>query len=634
VCTSVTPVKAQSLDAEVFGKLPGVYDAALSPDGGEVAAIVNAQGRYAVGIFSKGAQPRVIGLGKGVKPASIKWANNQRVLVSLWQSDRIQGTPVTTGYIYTLDTQNMKGRFLIRPKGIVRQYNNVIVDWLDNDPDHILMAFSDEDNNNLQPDIKRVNVATGRYVTVQRGLRDIQWWITDATGAPRIGQGYKDNSFGTAVMRIRDTQGARWRSADDYPGLSANTRIHGFTQNPDEVIISAYRGKDTVGLYIYDLAAKAVTRKIYHNDKYDASGVVFNSDSGEVIGARYTAEASETELLGEFDTSLARMRRQLPDYTIDYVDQSSDGKTVLFKVSNPYDPGALMILRAGQEMPSRLGYTYPDVNSNQLGDVISLTYRARDKVKIPAFVTLPPTVTETSQIKNLPFIVLPHGGPYGRDSKRFDYFAQFFATRGYGVLQMNFRGSDGYGKAYKEAGRKNWVVMQEDVEDGTRWLQRKGYADPKRTCIVGWSYGGYAALMGAAKNGDLYNCAVAMAALTDIKDFKRDARKYRFGKAGIKNFIGEGFESKDDIKANSPVKIAGDIKIPLFLAHGTADQRVHFDQYRRMKSALKKSPAKVTYMEFRDEDHFLSNQANRQKFLKGVEKFLMDANGKSEFMPE
>ena len=109
-------------------------------------------------------------------------------------------------------------------------------------------------------------------------------------------------------------------------------------------------------------------------------------------------------------------------------------------------------------------------------------------------------------------------------------------------------------KSFKQAGRQNWVVMQEDVEDGTRWLIEKGYADPKRTCIAGWSYGGYAALMGAGKNPELYKCAIAMAALTDIKDFMRDQNDYRFGRASVKSFIGNGFEDKDDIKANSPVK--------------------------------------------------------------------------------
>ena len=291
-----------------------------------------------------------------------------------------------------------------------------------------------------------------------------------------------------------------------------------------------------------------------------------------------------------------------------------------------------MIVNGSSGEPKSLGNFYPELTPSELGEVVSVSYKARDGQKIPSYVTLPPSITDNSQLKNLPFIILPHGGPYGRDSKRFDYFAQFFASRGYGVLQMNFRGSDGYGKVYEAAGRKNWAIMQDDVEDGTRWLFEKGYADPERTCIAGWSYGGYAALMGSAKNPELYNCAIAMAALTDIRHFVNDQRNYRFGKQSTKGFIGNGFKDRDDIKANSPVKIAEDMIVPLFLAHGELDQQVYFDQYKRMKSALKKSKADVTYMAFEDEDHYLSNEKNRQKFFKGLSKFLIEHNGPSEFM--
>lgn len=292
-----------------------------------------------------------------------------------------------------------------------------------------------------------------------------------------------------------------------------------------------------------------------------------------------------------------------------------------------------MIVEGADGKPESLGQYYPDLKSEMLGEVIPVGYSARDGQRIPSYVTLPPTVRDTSQIKDLPFIVLPHGGPYARDSQRFDYFSQFFASRGFAVLQMNFRGSEGYGEAFEKAGRENWMIMQDDVEDGTKWLVEKGYADPDRICIAGWSYGGYAALMGAAKNPELYKCAVAMAALTDISRHISDQRDYRFGEQSAKSFIGAGFESKDDIKANSPVKIAEDITVPLLLAHGELDQQVNFNQFKLMKRALKESSADVTYMEFKDEDHYLSNEENRQDFFKGLDKFLKENLGESEFSP-
>ena len=622
--------------AEAFGELPKIYDAAISPDGSEIASIINYQGNYLIRVASLnnklGEQPRMLKLEKGVKPSYIKWGNNKQVLVSLWQSQKVGHIPVTSTYLYTFDTVAEKGKILVKPpRGYFRQYNANVIDWLEDDPNHILMAY-DRDTNNDKPAIYKVNIATGHDKSIQRGIGGILDWYTDANGEPRIGIGRRDDASGTAVMRIKDTVEDKWIDSSHYPGLDADARVFGFTGNPNELIVGDYRGKNTLGLYVYDLNAKSITRKIYHNDKYDAEGVVRSKDGDQIIGAKFTADTSEVQLLGSYDTILARMRAKFPEYTVDFVDQTQSGDTVLFKISGPYEPGNIMMIKVGEAEPISLGELRPNLPSSEMGEVISVKYSARDGQKIPAYVTLPPKVTTTSMLKNIPFIVLPHGGPYARDSKRFDYFAQFFASRGYGVLQMNFRGSEGYGKAYEEAGRKNWIVMQEDVEDGTRWLYKKGYADPNRTCIAGWSYGGYASLMGAAKTGELYSCSIAMAAVTDLNDLIKDMRKYKFGKASAKKFVNDGFENRDAIKENSPARVAENITIPVFLAHGHYDQRVHFDQFTRMKSALKKSKSKTTFMEFPKEDHFLSNQENRQKFFKGLDKFLTEVNGKSEFM--
>ncbi len=618
---------------EAFGELPGVYDAAISPDATQIGLFVNIEGTYGIRILSinkKDTKPRAILLGEGVKPKWIKWVNNDRVLVALWQSGKLRGIPFTSSFIYTLDVKKMKGKFLIKPPELFRQFNDVVVDFLEDDPDHILMSFSDDNTN--APDIQKVDVVSGRYSRQKRGSENIQYWHTDLRGEPRIGQGRSDNSSTEKwTLRIRDAEQDRWRDYDNYPGLEPDVDIFGFTGNPNELIIGDYAGKETQGLYIYDLEAKKQTRKLFHHDTYDVRNVILSSDGSEVMGASFVADERETELFGDYDTVLERMRQRFANGTVDYIDQSQNGKIVLFGVSNSYDPGSLLMVNSETDKVTFISSYRKNLPAKDMGEAISVKYTARDGFKIPAYVTLPPSVTDTSQIKNLPFIILPHGGPYARTSKHFDYFAQFFATRGFGVLQMNFRGSAGYGKAFKNAGRENWVLMKEDVEDGTRWLIEKGYADPSRICIAGWSYGGYAALMGAIKNPELYACSISMAGVTDLQDMINDIKKYRFGRVSAQNFVLRGFEDRDAIKENSPVKRADEYSVPLFLAHGKDDQRVHFDQYTRMKRALRKSPAKTTFMEFDDEDHFLSNQKNRQKFFVGLDKFLRETVGESEF---
>lgn len=629
-----TPTTSAAAPApEVFGTLPTVYDAAISPDGKQIASIVNIRGEYGVRVITVGKQDeqlRAVLLGKGVKPSWIKWANNDRVLVAMWQSQVYNRVPISTSFIFTLDASKMEGKILVKARDILRQDNSEVVDFLESDPDHILMAFSDD--NQFLSDIQRVNVATGRYLKIEHARSAVQYWHTDRRGEPRIGQGLRDRKSGQEVWNliIRDVDEDEWRKVDEFPGLRADISIFGFTDDPNELIIGDRAGRSTLGLYVYNLEDKEVTRQLFHDDTYDASGLVVSSD-GEVIGARYVADTAETELFDEYDTVLERMRKRFPDYTVDYIDQAQQAGLVLFKVSNSYDAGALAIVDANTNEVDILAFYRKDLPSEEMGLVSAIRYPTRDGSSIPAYLTLPPAITDGSQVRQLPFVVLPHGGPYARTAKRFDYFAQFFATRGFAVLQMNFRGSAGYGEDFENAGRQNWVLMQDDVEDGTRWLIEEGYADPDRICIVGWSYGGYAALMGAIKNPELYACAVSMAGVTDLKDMITDLKKYRFGNIAARNSILSGFDDKHEMAENSPVKRAEEFTVPLFLAHGERDQRVHFDQYKRMKSALKKSPADVTFLEFEDEDHFLSSQPNRQQFFIGLDEFLRSTVGESEF---
>ena len=630
----MTPWALAAPPAKAFGELPIIYDAAISPKGDKIAFIANIKGEYSVITQNYGdddVEPNTwrLSLGKEAKPLYVRWVNDGRFVISLNKPESYRGTPFSMGYLFTGDVNTREGKILIVPKRMFRQFNNTVVDWLDDDPEHILMAFSDEEFERY-PDIKKVNLTTGRYKTVQKGRLGVQYWVTDKSGLPRIGSGRIEGGDKRMVIFNKTTE--KWESVSKYPGLEVDTRIFSFIGSGNEIVIGDYRGKDTLGLYVYNLDKKAITRKVFHNDKYDASSVVLSKESGEIIGAKYTADRDKTELFDGYGTILSGLRRKYSDYNVDLVDQTHNGDSLLIKMSAPYSSGALLAFEKGDTDLVRLSAMYNGLPESEMGEVISVKYKARDGQEIPAFVTVPKAYPAGQSLKNLPFIVLPHGGPYARDEKRFDYFAQFFASRGYGVLQMNFRGSDGYGKTFSDAGRDNWIVMQEDVTDGTKWLYAKGIADPTKTCIAGWSFGGYASLMGAAKHSDLYQCSIAMAALTDVDDAKRDLRKYRDGRAAAKEFFGDAMKDKDVRRANSPVKVADQINIPVFLAHGDSDQNVQFDQFTRMKKALEKAGVDGTYLAFEDEDHFLSRQENREKFFVELEKFLIKVNGRNKYV--
>ena len=643
---AVLNATAKPVPVEHYSRMPVIYDAALSPDGNFLAAVADNDGSYIIRVINLNdptdKKVRAIKYAKGVKILWVKWANNDVLLASTREKTRFNSNLVDAGYLYALNKDLTTNQMLLVPKSKkgagrrfreteLRQFNNRVINFLPKDPDHILMSYGLYDR--MVEDVVKVNVRTKAVHRIKQGERSIQAWRTDLRGIPRIGIGTNETTRKPRMI-VRDAKTDMWRDVSNYPGLTPGTNVYGFTANVNEIIIGAYGGKDTLGLFIYDLVQKKQTRKLFQNDKYDANGIVRSADGSKVIGVSYIGDVSQTEFFDPaYRTRIDNIHAILPQYHISYIDQTPDGQKIVFKASAASVPNSLMYYDAKTKKVKLIAEDYPEIGATIQGDVTVTSYKARDGFEIPAYITTPPKIADGMPLKNLPFIVMPHGGPYARDTHSFDYLAQFMASRGYGVLQMNFRGSKGYGRAFEEAGRKNWVLMQEDVEDGTRWLIKKGYADPKRICIVGWSYGGYAALMGAIKDPDLYTCAASMAGVTDLHDMVTDLKRFRFGRRTAQNFILNGFEDRDAIKENSPVKRASEITIPLMLAHGERDTVVYFDQFTRMKKALKKSSSKVTYLVLEDEDHQLSSSSNRHTFFRTLDKFLHKNLGDSAAAP-
>jgi dipeptidyl aminopeptidase/acylaminoacyl peptidase len=283
-------------------------------------------------------------------------------------------------------------------------------------------------------------------------------------------------------------------------------------------------------------------------------------------------------------------------------------------------PGSYFILTRGKNTASLepLGGIRPDIPSSALAPVTPISYRTRDGLTIHGYVTLPPGRSMSDKTP-IPFVVLPHGGPSTRDVLGFDYLAQMIASRGYGVLQPNYRGSRGYGGDFEKAGFAQWgLKMQDDVTDGTQWLIDRKLADPGRICIVGWSYGGYTALMGAIKTPKLYRCAASMAGVTDLRRRLDRANQSRFADINLPRFDSD----PAIIEANSPVLHADRIQIPIFLAHGRRDFTVSVADSEAMEDALRRLGKPVETLYFDDDDHYLFREEDRIAFLKALEGFL------------
>ncbi len=640
--------EAKLAPVDHYSRMPAFYDASLSPDGKFMATIQDSGGQYILRVYNL-ADPsdkklRATKYGKDLRVKYIDWANNDTILVNVSIPSKFQNQIIQTGYIYVVDKDVTGAEVLLKPDARggsgsnisestgFRQFNNVVIDDLPDDPNHILMSYGLESQS--KPGVHKMNINTRRAELVKKGNLTTQRWITDRNHELRVGEGRRDRN-GEWTLVIKDAGGDTWRNVNEYPGLSADTSVYGFTENPNELIIGLNKGKDTRGLYIYDLGQKRQTRKLFHHDKYDVEGIIISPDGKKVVGASFLADSREKVYFdAAYKAAQAPIEAKFAGFQISYYDRTPDNKKFLFKASAPNLPPMMYSYDATTAQFKPIGEDYPEIGTTPQGDVTKVSYKTRDGYKIGGYLTTPPAIGEGKvALKNLPFIVMPHGGPYSRDTMSYDFLAQFMASRGYAVLQMNFRGSDGLGYEHQQAGRKNWEVMQEDVEDGTRWLIEKGYADPNRVCIVGWSYGGYAALIGSIKNPELYKCAVSIAGVTDLNDMVSDLKMNRFGKFTARDFMLKGFEGGDNIKSNSPVKRADELKTPLLLVHGTKDIQVQFDQYKRMKRALKKSPAKTTFVEIKDGDHSLATTDHRTKLFKAMDKHLTNHLGKSEAAP-
>ncbi|BFL86224.1 hypothetical protein LFREDSHE_46740 [Shewanella baltica] len=357
---------------------------------------------------------------------------------------------------------------------------------------------------------------------------------------------------------------------------------------------------------------------VYTNEDTDVEGnLLYSKLKKKVIGISEGDGEEYTFWEKEYVGLQNGLKAVLPN-AHNYITQfSADERRYIVYSTSSNEPGTYYFGDRDEKTLYPIANRYGRLKSELLADTQYLTYEARDKLKIDAYLTVPKGL----EAKQLPTIIFPHGGPISYDSNDFDYWAQFFANRGYAVFRMNFRGSAGYGYEFMKAGLKSWgLEMQNDVEDGTRYLIDQGISDPKRICIVGASYGGYAALMGAAMTPDLYRCAVSVAGVTDVAYLVKSSRRFTNYKV-VKEQIGDDFDALYD---RSPISKADKINIPVLLLHGDKDRVVKVQHSREMYDELKSLKKTVEYIELENGDHYLSNNDNRLATFKALDKFLAD----------
>jgi dipeptidyl aminopeptidase/acylaminoacyl peptidase len=476
-------------------------------------------------------------------------------------------------------------------------------------------------------DLLRLNTVTGRSQTMKRPPH-AKGWMLDSDGEPRIAYSTDRTS---SYIYMRDKGSDAWRKLSTDSLHSTGTDLTSFMPlafAPDGTLyVSTNKGNDTKAIYSYNTETGSVSAEpVIQTKGFDFSGELI-SNRDKVLGMQFTTDATSTMWFDDKMKALQKRIDELLPATINLVGVAARPETpwVLVTAYSDQQPSILTLFNTETGKFRKVGEARPGIVPEQMGRQLHTTIATRDGLQMPVLLTLP-----AGKSKNLPLVVLIHGGPWVPGTAwGWNPASQFLASRGYAVLEPSFRGTTGLGMKHYKASFKQWgLAMQDDIADATRWAIAKGHADPKRVCLAGASYGGYATLMGLIKDPGLYQCGVNWVGVTDIAllykghwSFKSDMNP-EWTKHGAKEMIGDLDKDSAQIKATSPLANASKITQPLLLAYGGADVRVPAYHGDKFYNAVKETNKNVESIVYPEEGHGWVLLKNNIDFWGRVEKFL------------
>jgi dipeptidyl aminopeptidase/acylaminoacyl peptidase len=609
---------AQPLPVEAFAELPFLSAPLLSPDGTRIAGRISGGGSERIGIWTlsepRDHPPVMFDVGP---VESFSWAGDNRLVISTVHARIIaSGGMIAFGparQIFSYDLTSHKPT----PLG---QSHGPFADMIFVDPYGRYVLVSSQEELTSTPHVERVDLATGAAVEVQRRVAGVWSWFADANGVVRVGVDYGDNR---ARIYYRPTPEAQLAHADTHRDLRDGSAIDAirFVTNTDHGVIVTNSETGRFAVYNYDFATDTRGAMIFEHPEVDVTDAIF-SPEGAVDGVAYEDDRPRVHWLNPAMAELqAMIDRAFPGKSNTIVNRSRDGIRILIFSSAADDPGTYYVFDRAARRMELFASPYDGLIGHAFAPVRAVSYRDRAGVTIHAYLTLPPGRPE----HGLPLIVLPHGGPFLRDSWAFNPEVQFLASRGYAVLQPNFRGSTGYGRDFVQSGYGQYGgAMIDDMEDGIDWLAGQGIADPARVCIMGSSYGGYAAIWGAMRSPQRYRCAISLAGPTDLPALLRNDTRYFIAR----RYVGEWRrrvqgEAHNDLNAISPLRPPEMLRVPTLIAHGERDNNVPPDQSHRLVRALERAHvANVESVFYPNSAHGFTDAGEAADFYRRVEAFL------------
>jgi dipeptidyl aminopeptidase/acylaminoacyl peptidase len=490
-----------------------------------------------------------------------------------------------------------------------------IVDDLEDVDDEILFQMNRRDPHVF--DVFRLNVNTGEMELAAENPGNVQSWITDHEGRLRLAT--TTDGVSTSILH-RENEGDPWGVVATYNFKESATPLF-FTFDNRRVYVSSNVGRDKSAIYEYDLETGESTNLIYEHPEVDVYNLLKSRKRKTITGVSFETDKPDYAFFDDERAGIQRfLDEKLPGMVNTPVSSSKDETRYVVHSGSDRTMGGYYLLDTKTMELTHLFDLSPWLDAGQMAEMRPVSYRARDGLLIHGYLTVP----RGADAKNLPLVVHPHGGPWVRDSWGFNPEVQFLANRGYAVLQMNYRGSTGYGREFWETSFGKWgLEMQDDITDGVRWAIDEGIADPKRVAIYGGSYGGYATLAGVTKTPDLYACAISYVGVSNLFTWIEAIPPYwKPYLEMMYEMVGHPERDEERFKTTSPCFNAERIQVPLFVAQGANDPRVRKEESDQIVDALSKRGIDVEYLVKDNEGHGFRNEENMFEFYHAMEAFL------------
>jgi len=606
--------------AEDFGALPFLSAPVISPDGSHLVARTQVDGKarlLIVDIADTKASRSAIALPEGMELQSYLWAGNNALLIGGGRTIAMFGQTLRSTIMVTYDLKTGKTQDIRSGHGIFGD------DLVYVDPAGRYVLLAGQKDIYTYPSVFRFDLATATSKEIVKPQDHVWSWFADRSGVIRTGIAADGGKW---WVYYRHDENSPFKRSASRSSLATANQIDTFEAAPgsDQGYAVASGASGRFGLYHYDFAADQLGALIYENPVADLTDFDLN-DKGTLESVSYTDDRARTLW---FDPALktlqTRLEKALPGLSVRIVSRSADRTRLVIFATSATNPGTYYMLDRATSKMMVVAAPFDQLAGKQLAAMESVSYKARDGLDIPSYLTLPPGRTA----KDLPMVVMPHGGPFARDEWGYDIWAQFLASRGYVVLQPNFRGSTGYGRGFVEKGNGQWGRgMQDDIDDGVKWLVARGTVDAKRVCIMGASFGGYAAEWGAVRNPELYRCAISFAGVSDIGSQLKYDRKMLLAPRYFRDWR-DRVQGKDGttLDSISPAKRAVDLKIPILIAHGDKDTNVPPAQSKVLVDALTKLGRPPEYYVYKGEGHGFTKPEDQVDFLERVAAFLTKYN--------